>query len=130
MKIKQTILGMAILIGMGSLFVIPSGLALAATCDGVETAIISCEVDSSSKNIQSTGLWGILLLVINILTAGVGVLAVGGIVYGSILYASSGGSSDQAKKGIEVITNVVIGLVAYALMFSFLNFIIPGGLFA
>jgi len=79
--------------------------------------------------VENTGVWGILLLAINILTAGVGVAAVGGIVYGAILYSSAGGSQEQVKKAVGVITNVVIGVVAYALMFSLLNFIIPGGLF-
>jgi hypothetical protein len=69
------------------------------------------------------------LLAINILTAGVGVAAVGGIVYGAVLYTSAGGSQEQVKKAVGIITNVVIGVVAYALMFSVLNFIIPGGLF-
>ena len=78
---------------------------------------------------ESTGVFGILVLAINILTAGVGVAAIGGIVYGSILYTSAGGSPEQVKKAMGIITNVVIGVIAYALMFSLLNFIIPGGLF-
>lgn len=76
-----------------------------------------------------SGIWGLLLLAINILTAGVGIAAVGGFVYAGILYTSSAGNPEQTKKAIEFIRNIVIGLVAYAVMFSFLNFIIPGGLF-
>ncbi|HEY8886518.1 MAG TPA: hypothetical protein VIM31_03425 [Candidatus Microsaccharimonas sp.] len=82
-----------------------------------------------SKEASDTGAWGVLLLAINILTAGVGIAAIGGIIYGSILYTSAGGSPEQVKKAMQVITNVVIGVVAYALMFSGLNFLIPGGLF-
>ncbi|HEY8992708.1 MAG TPA: hypothetical protein VIM37_02550 [Candidatus Microsaccharimonas sp.] len=82
-----------------------------------------------NKEITNTGIWGVLLFAINILTAGVGVAAVGGIVYGAVLYTSAGGSPEQVKKAMGIITNVVIGVVAYALMYSALNFIIPGGLF-
>lgn len=82
-----------------------------------------------SKEVKDTGVWGILLVVINILTAGVGILAVAGIVYGSVLYASAGGSAEQVKKAVTVFTNVIIGIVAYVGMYAFLNFIIPGGLF-
>lgn len=82
-----------------------------------------------STDIQSSGVWGLLLLVINIMTAGIGILAVAGIVYGSILYASAGGSPENTKKAMGIITNVVIGILAYALMYAVLNFIIPGGLF-
>lgn len=78
---------------------------------------------------KQSGIWGLLLLAINILTAGVGIAAVGGFVYAGILYTSSAGNPEQTKKAIEFIRNIVIGVVAYALMFAFLNFIIPGGLF-
>ena len=88
------------------------------------------EVNTDNGGVENTGVWSILLTAINIITAGVGIAAVGGIIYGSILYTSAGGSQEQVKKAMGIITNVVIGVVAYALMFSGLNFIIPGGLFA
>jgi len=103
-----------------------------ATCGGaeVETSIINCDQSGGSGDVTNTGIWGILLLAINILTAGIGVAAVGSILYGSILYASAGGSPDGVKKAKDIIKNVVIGLVAYALMYSLLNFLIPGGIFS
>jgi len=98
---------------------------------GVDTAIITCTdtVDVRQDGVENTAVWGLLLLAINILSAGVGVVAIGGVVYGSILYTSAGGNPEQVKKAMGIITNVVIGVVAYALMFSVLNFLIPGGLF-
>lgn len=86
-------------------------------------------VEPATQNLSQNGVWGLLLLAINILTAGVGIAAIGGIVYGSILYTSAGGSPEQVKKAVGIITNVVIGIVAYALMFGLLNFLIPGGVF-
>jgi hypothetical protein len=68
-------------------------------------------------------------MAMNILTAGVGILAVGGIAYGAALYASSADKPEQAKQGMTFIKNVVTGLVAYGLMFILLNFLIPGGIF-
>ena len=100
----------------------------AAGCAGVETSIIKCDADNSG-DLENNGVWALLLLVINILTAGVGIVAVGGIVYGAILYTSAGDKADQVKKAIGVITNVVIGVVAYFAMFALLQFIIPGGIF-
>lgn len=97
---------------------------------GVDTTIIKCDnVNITSGGTTNNGVWSLLLTAINILTAGVGIAAVGGIVYGSILYTSAGGNQDQTKKAIEFIRNVIIGIIAYALMFSALNFIVPGGLF-
>ncbi len=154
MKIKQTILSLALFIGIGCFYLAPA--VSAVTCGGVTTSIIGCDQsgDGSGKcpdgaviskddiksgtrcsdgsapdTVSGTGIWGVLLLVINILTAGIGVAAVGGIVYASVLYATARGGVDQTKKAIVIIQNVVIGIVAYVLMFAFLNYIIPGGLF-
>lgn len=89
-----------------------------------------CADKSAPKqDVQDSGIWGLLLMVINIMTAGVGILAIAGVVWGSIQYTSAGGSAEQIKKAKDTITNVVIGIVAYALMYALLNFLIPGGLF-
>ena len=99
-------------------------------CGGVTTSIISCkEGGGDGAPIEETGVWGILLLVVNILTAGVGVAALGGLIYGAVLYTSSGGSPDQIKKARNVFTNVVVGIIAFAAMYAVLNFIVPGGVF-
>jgi hypothetical protein len=98
-------------------------------CGGVKTAIIKCNADNSG-DIEDNGIWALLLMVLNILTAGVGIIAVGGIVYGSILYTTAENKADQVKKATDIITNVVIGLILFALMWAGLNFIVPGGVFA
>lgn len=96
----------------------------------VKTAIIACEnVSDDAKSVEETGLWSILVLAINVLTGLVGVAALGGIVYGSILYTSAGGNPEQTKKAMGIISNVVIGIIAYALMYVGLNFLVPGGIF-
>lgn len=149
MKIKQTVIISAIFLGVISFSTLPSTIAGAAErCAGVDTSIIKCnppcatddgrfveKVDNncpggSREDVNSSGVIGILKLIITIMTTGVGILAVGGIVYGSILYTSAGGSSEQTKKAIGIITNVVIGLIVYALMYAITNFLIPGGLFS
>jgi len=94
--------------------------------DGIEKVTY---IEPNVTNVSQTGLWQLLLLAINILTAGIGIAAVGGLIYGSILYTSSGAGSDGIKKAKEIIIGVVIGIIAYVLMYSFMNFIIPGGIF-
>ncbi len=103
-------------------FVIPSSAAQAASCDGTKTVIISCE---DGEN----GIWAMLLLIIQIMTAGVGILAVAGIVYASVLWTTAEDKQDQVTKAKGIITNVVIGLIAFALMWAGLQFIVPGGVF-
>lgn len=97
--------------------------AQAATCGEAKTIFISCGQDSSG------GIWPVLLMIISILTAGIGIVAVGGLVYGAILWATAKDDSSQVSKSKQVMFNVAIGIVAYALIYPFLQFIIPGGIF-
>lgn len=108
------------------------GSATAGTscCGGAKTSIISCAQGGKSTGTKDNGVWALLILAMNIMTAGVGILAVGGIAYGAALYASSSDKPEQAKQGMTFIKNVVIGLAAYGLMYVVLNFLIPGGIFS
>ena len=93
------------------------------SCGGAETSIISCE------GTGSTAIINIIKQVIKILTAGIGVAAVGAVIYGAFLYTTSEGSPDKIKKAREVWTNTVIGIIMFAFMVAITNFIIPGGVF-
>ncbi|HMH70196.1 MAG TPA: hypothetical protein VK502_02260 [Candidatus Saccharimonadales bacterium] len=128
MNIKQKVITLAL--ALSSLLVISSSLTpvALADCGEAKTSVINCATGSGTTA-KDSAIWQVLLIILNIMTAGIGILAVGGIVYGSIMYASAGDKADQTKKAIEVITNVVIGIVAYGLMYVVINFLIPGGLF-
>ena len=93
------------------------------SCGGAETSIISCE------GTGSTAIIDIIKQVIKILTAGIGIAAVGAVIYGAFLYTTSEGSPDKIKKAREVWMNTVIGLLMFAFMVAITNFIIPGGVF-
>lgn len=58
----------------------------------------------------------------------VGVAVVGGIIVGGIVYSTSEGNPGKAQKGVTIITNSVLGLLLYLLMFAIINFLIPGGI--
>lgn len=101
-------------------------------CAGVDVSYLDalCDGgDGSSGEIEDSGLWQILTGVLNIMVAGVGVLAVAGMVYGAILYSSAADNQSQVEQAMTVFRNVVIGLVTFALMYSILQFLIPGGIF-
>lgn len=123
MKLKQTLITISILLGIVCTTTCLLGqTALAATCNGTDTLIIdNC---TGSDGIQS-----ILLLAINILSVGVGIVAVGSLVYGAILYGTGGGDVAKTSRAIKLMINVAVGLILYALMYSFLQFLIPGGIF-
>jgi hypothetical protein len=94
-------------------------------CAGVKTSVLKGKMCDDEDGV----IFGILKEVLRILTAGVGVAAVGGIAWGALLYTTAESKPEQTKKAIGIITNVVIGLVAYAVMGVLLNFVIPGGVF-
>ncbi|QHN42265.1 hypothetical protein GII36_00090 [Candidatus Mycosynbacter amalyticus] len=98
----------------------------AKECGGVKTAIISC-TESGGNDVQNSGILGILKLVVRVLAIGVGVVAVAGIGWGAIQYATAQDNAGQINEAISIIRNVIIGLVAFAFMTVFLNFIVPGG---
>ena len=144
MRIKQTLLAFAAIVAFGTV-VSFAPVAMAAEndcgdddptttcqeCAGVDTAIIGCpQTGGDNPAPQQSGVWGLLLITLNIMTAGVGIAAVGGIVWAAILYSSAADSAEQVKKAKEIIRNVAIGLISYALMYLFLNFLIPGGIFS
>jgi hypothetical protein len=126
LKQKRLTIGAALL--LFGIMALPLPVS-AAECGGTPTSIISCPEDNSTDKIENNGVWGLLLIGIRILTAGVGIAAVGGIVYGSILYTSAGDNESQVKQAKEVIRNVVVGIIAYIAMYALLEFIIPGGIF-
>lgn len=126
MKYKKIVTSMVLVLCAPFTVITP---VMAAECAGVETSIIDCPTKNKSTKTEDNGVWQLLLIVINILTAGIGITAVGGIIYASVLYASAEDKSDQVNQAKDLITNVVIGLIMFAVMWSLLNFLIPGGVF-
>ena len=108
-----------------------ASFATAQPAGALECAILPKDICGSAttkdKDVKNTGVFKILVWVLNIMTAGVGIAAVGALVYAGILYAGAGGGSDQIVKSKKIITDVVIGIVAYALMFLVINWLVPGG---
>ena len=103
---------------------------LAATCgvdangDPIQTAIIDCG-DKTGED----AIFAIIKQVIQILNYGIGILAIGGVVVGGIMYSTSGSSPEGLKRARTVWINVGIGLALYATLVALTNFLIPGGVF-
>lgn len=65
--------------------------------------------------------------VLRFLSIGVGLAVVGGVAAGGIVYATAQGSPGKTQSGIKIITNSILALILYLLMFAILQFLIPGG---
>lgn len=65
---------------------------------------------------------------IALLAAIVGVVVVVGIVFGAVEYITSNGDPQRAAAGKKRITNALLALAAFLLLYAFLQFLVPGGL--
>jgi len=68
---------------------------------------------------------GVLDLMTDIFTIIVGAGAIIGFIVTGILYATSGGSEEHIKIAKKRTTNIIIGLVVYALAYTIVAFLIP-----
>lgn len=70
----------------------------------------------------------ILNMILVVVTTGVGIAAVGSIVFAGVLYITARDNAAQVSKAKTMIMNTIIGIIAYILMWAFLEWIIPGGI--
>lgn len=120
MKIKQSKIAlslMTVMLMLGAIVTTP----VMADCGGAKTSVLNCEEGQN-------GIYWVLNLVLEIMSFGVVVLAVVGLVVAGIQYITAKDSADQVKKAKDRIFQIVVGLVIYALMWSLLEWLIPGGI--
>lgn len=89
----------------------------AAQCGDIETVILPCD----------QGVASVLTLVINILTGIIALLAVIGIVLVGLQWMSAREDINRVMKAKRRMFEIVIGLVAYMLVYTGLRFLLPGG---
>jgi len=68
---------------------------------------------------------GILSLIVNIMTIGIGILGVIGISVVGIQYPTAGGNEEKTHKAKRRMFEIVIGLAAYVVIYALLNWLIP-----
>lgn len=95
----------------------------AATCSGVETSLIECEGGGDA------GIWHVLLIIVDILSIGIGITALIGILIFGIQYLTGGGDVAKTTKAKRRMFEIVIGLVGWVLIFSICEWLMPGGRF-
>ena len=109
-------------VGMVNLPVIAAG-----SCpDGcVETSILGengCACDDGN----GSGITDILNLVLDIMTYGVGALAILGMIIAGVQYLTARDNEAQMTKSKNRILQIVIGLAIYAVAYVVLRWLLPG----
>lgn len=70
-----------------------------------------------------------LFALLRFVTAGVGIVVTGSIIWAGIQYSISRGDPHGTEAALKRISNAVIALLMYIFAFAILNFLVPGGLF-
>lgn len=71
-----------------------------------------------------------LNVVVNVLSALVGIVVTGVIILGGVQYSMAGDTPDAVSRAKQRITNGLTALAAFLLVYAFLQWIIPGGVFS
>lgn len=74
---------------------------------------------------QGCGVYTVLDFVLSILTIGVGILGVIGILVVGAMYLTARGNEERTKKAKTRILEIMIGLAAYAVIYAVLAFLLP-----
>ena len=65
-------------------------------------------------------------MVVNIMSVGIGILAVIGISVSGIQYLTAGGNEEKTRKAKRRIFEIIIGIAIYVLIFALLQWLLPG----
>ena len=93
---------------------------------GVETAILK-DCGDKAEDSEGGGIFCILNIVLEVFTYGVGIAGTLGIVISGVQYLTARDNEAQMTKAKSRIIIIVIGLAVYAVMWGFLQWILPGG---
>lgn len=108
---------------MGSILAAQPVYADGACPEGqVETAILG---SSHCYDVENDGIFGILSVVIDFMTVGVGILGVIGISWAGLTYLTAGGSEEKVRTAKRRMFEIVIGLAAYVLIYAVLKWLLP-----
>ncbi len=83
------------------------------------------EVNCSCDDGEGSSVTDTLNLVVDIMTIGIGILGVIGITIVGIQYLTAGGSEEKTRKAKRRMFEIVIGLVAYVVLYAFVKWLIP-----
>ncbi len=114
------VMAVGVLVPVASV-VVSEPVMAACAGDEVDTNLFGCvPVDE-----QGSGIKRLLSLIVTVLLYGIGAAAVVGVVWAGILYLTARDNEAQAAKAKTRLIEVAIGLVAWAMLFTLLQWLIP-----
>ena len=105
------------LLGGGS----SGGADSGTSCGETQTQYIACDSETGVAAIND-----LIRIAVIVLSTLIGIVAVGGLVYAAMLYASAHDNQSQISSAMTIIRNIVVGLIMYGFMLAIINWLIPG----
>ncbi len=135
MQILKKILAGAAVIMAG--VIIPVGFLMMGTtfspkvfaeCNGVETSILG-ENGCVEGTDDGSAIFSVLNVVLTVLTYGVGIAGTIGILITGLQIMLAKDNAGQLAAAKTRFVAIIIGLAVYAVMWAFLQWLLPGGIF-
>ena len=95
----------------------------------IQVAKYDCTEPYQNLNADNCNIVKLITVITNVLSAVAGVVIALMIVVGGIQYASAGANPQAVAAARGKVKNAIIALFLYVFMFSFLQWLIPGGVF-
>ncbi|MFC2601891.1 MAG: hypothetical protein ACFNYO_01995 [Candidatus Saccharimonas sp.] len=121
MKQKLTTCLIALTSAVGAL------LLFSRSVYALDCAVLPDEI--CSKAGEGEAVFALLKFVFDICVILVGIVAMCMFVWAGILYASGDANSNRVAQAKTIMTNTIVGIIAFGLMYLGLNWLIPGGVF-
>lgn len=123
-KLKQFAISLTVVLGLLTpvMPVLVSVPVAACAADEVETNLFGCVPTDD----DGSGIKRLLSLVVTVLLYGIGAAAVIGVVVAGIMYLTARDNEAQMAKAKTRLIEVAIGLIAWAMLFTLLQWLIPG----
>jgi len=118
---------LSLITAFGLLFVMNITAPVYADCGSTKTQLVACD---SGTQTGVSAISDLIKITVTILSVLIGVVAVGGLAYAAILYASAQDNQEQLNNARTIIRNIILGLVLYVFTVVIVNWLIPGGIIA
>ncbi len=104
----------------------PEGTIPISVLDGGEVVTGSEGERCSKEKEQGSGISNIINLVLDIMTTGIAIIAVISITVIGIQYLTAGPDVGKTIKAKQRISEIIIGLAAYVLIYALIKWLMPG----
>jgi hypothetical protein len=106
-----------------------SGSSSSTSSSNQNSTQTPAKIEQINNDVKNNYIVKDLNKMIAVLSAGVGIVVVTVIIIGGIQYSIAGDNSTATKAARDRIMNGLIALFAFMLIFAFLQWLVPGGVF-